>query len=301
MRILMSGSHGLIGKALIPQLVMDGHQIIRLVREAVPDDDNIILWDPLKGKIDRKALKGIDIVIHLAGENVASSRWNDEKKRAIYDSRVKGTKVLVSAISKMKVAPRLFLCASSIGYYGDRGDETLDEHKTQGKGFLSQVCHDWEVATKPLKKTKTRLINMRIGVVLTKEGGALKRMLRPFRFGLGGRLGSGKQYFSWITMKDLLSSIHHIMLHDDIEGPINLVAPSPVTNKTFTKTLGTALGMPTVFPLPAFVAKLAFGEMASELLLSGNRVLPQKLLKHEFKFQNPELEGALKSILGEGL
>jgi uncharacterized protein (TIGR01777 family) len=234
--------------------------------------------------------------VNLAGENIASGRWTPDKKMEIRDSRVKSTLLLSDAIAKMKTPPKGFVSGSAIGYYGNR-TEPVKESSSPGNGFLADVCIDWEEATKAAEKAGVRVVHLRIGVVLDPEGGALKRMLLPFKLGLGGRLGSGKQMMSWITREDLCRAILYCLEEGGVKGAVNATAPKPVSNQVFTKDLGAALGRPTVFPVPAFALKLLLGEMANEMLLSGAAVLPEKLLQKGFSFHHPELQEALKSLL----
>jgi len=291
MKILVSGSHGLVGKALISSLTSDGHQIIRLVRNK-PGGAAEIEWHPNEGRIDAGALEGLDAVVHLAGESIASGRWSDEKKRAIRDSRVKGTALLSDALARLSSPPSVLVSASAIGYYGDRGDEVLTETSAPGKDFLSSVCVEWEQATKPAVEKGIRTVHARFGIILDANEGALAKMLMPFRMGIGGRIGSGKQWMSWIAIEDVVNGLKSVMA-SNASGPVNFVAPNPVTNAEFTKTLGRVLSKPTLFPVPAFGARLAFGEMADALLLSSQRVKPGVLEQFDW----PTLEAALRHLL----
>jgi uncharacterized protein (TIGR01777 family) len=291
MRILVSGSHGLVGKALIRSLTSDDHEIVRLVR-GKPAGTDEIEWHPNEGRIDAAALEGLDAVVHLAGESIASGRWTDEKKRAIRDSRVKGTALLSDALARLAHPPSVFVSASAIGYYGDRGDELLTETSAPGKDFLSGVCVEWEQATRPAIDKGIRTIHARFGIILDAKEGALAKMLTPFRMGIGGRIGDGKQWMSWIAIEDVISGLR-FSIDDKVSGPVNFVAPNPVKNAEFTKTLGRVLSKPTLFPVPAFGARLAFGEMADALLLSSQRVKPG-VLQH---FAYPTLDSALRHLL----
>lgn len=291
MKILVSGSHGLVGKALISSLTSDGHQIIRLVRNK-PGGAAEIEWHPNEGRIDAGGLEGLDAVVHLAGESIASGRWSDEKKRAIRDSRVKGTALLSDALARLSSPPSVLVSASAIGYYGDRGDEVLTETSAPGKDFLSSVCVEWEQATKPAVEKGIRTVHARFGIILDANEGALAKMLMPFRMGIGGRIGSGKQWMSWIAIEDVVNGLKSVMA-SNASGPVNFVAPNPVTNAEFTKTLGRVLSKPTLFPVPAFGARLAFGEMADALLLSSQRVKPGVLEQFDW----PTLEAALRHLL----
>jgi uncharacterized protein (TIGR01777 family) len=291
MRILVSGSHGLVGKALIRSLTSDGHEIVRLVR-GKPASAGETEWHPNEGRIDAAALEGLAAVVHLAGESIASGRWTDEKKRAIRDSRVKGTALLSDALARLAHPPSVFVSASAIGYYGDRGDELLTETSAPGKDFLSGVCVEWEQATRPAIDKGIRTIHARFGIILDAKEGALAKMLTPFRMGIGGRIGDGKQWMSWIDIEDVVNGLK-FLIESPVSGPVNFVAPNPVKNAEFTKTLGRVLSKPTLFPVPAFGARLAFGEMADALLLSSQRVKPG-VLQH---FAYPTLDSALRHLL----
>ena len=255
-------------------------------------------WDPARGSIDAGKLEGVEGVVHLAGEAI-SERWTAEKKARIRDSRVKGTRLLCDTLAQLPTPPKVLVCASAIGYYGDRGAEVLTEESASGVGFLAEVCRAWEGATEPARQKGIRVVNLRFGVVLSTAGGALAKMLPPFRMGMGGILGSGKQYISWITLDDAIGAIRHALLTEPLQGPANAVAPQPVTNEEFTKTLGKVLGRPTLVPLPAFAARLMFGEMANELLLASARVQPAKLRATEYTFRYPDLEAGLRHLLRE--
>lgn len=281
MHAMISGSSGLIGKALSNSLINDGHIVTSLPRT---------FEDPID-------FSNVDAVIHLAGENIAAGRWTTEKKKRIELSRVKGTAQLAQQIVNCDSPPTVFICASAIGYYGDRSGERLDENATAGSGFLPEVCKKWEAATKPVETAGIRTIQIRTGIVLSSEGGALKQMLTPFKLGGGGIMGSGNQYMSWISLDDEISIIRYLIENPSMSGPVNLVSPNPVTNKEFTKTLGRILRRPTILPMPAFAARILFGEMADALLLSSSRVYPNKLIKSGYEFKAPTLEGALRSIL----
>ncbi|HYV14187.1 MAG TPA: TIGR01777 family oxidoreductase [Pyrinomonadaceae bacterium] len=298
MRILVSGSHGLVGKALISSLRSDSHEILRLVR-GKPASANEIEWHPNEGSIDPTALEGIDVVVHLAGESIASSRWTDEKKRAIRDSRIKGTSLLSEALAQLSRPPSVFVSASAIGYYGDRDDELLTETSAPGDDFLANVCVEWENATIPAIEKGIRTVHARFGIILDANEGALGKMLTPFRMGIGGRIGDGKQWMSWIDIEDVVNGLKSL-IESPVSGPVNFVAPNPVTNAEFTKTLGRVLSKPTIFPIPAFGARLAFGEMGDALLLSSQRVKPDVLEQRGFGFAYPTLESALRHLLARG-
>jgi len=286
-KIVIAGSSGLIGRVLTSYFQLQGHVVIPLVRSK---DNPGIYWEPLMGLVDANALENIDVLINLAGENIANSRWTREKRNRIYDSRVLGTVALSKALNEMKNPPRVWINASAIGYYGSRGDEELTEESDPGNGFLSEVCQVWESSA---LSDRTRIVKLRIGVVLTKKGGALKKMMTPFKLGLGGTIGSGKQWMSWIDIEDLCR-IYDFVINSKIEGAVNAVSPNPIRNKEFTRTLGRILFRPTILPLPAFVVRTIFGEMGEELLLSSTRVKPDKLLNAGFSYQFPLLESSLK-------
>jgi uncharacterized protein len=296
MKILISGSHGLVGTALIQALESEGHDIFRLVRYA-PHSETEIEWSPERYSIALARLEGFDAVVHLAGESIAEGRWTDEKKRQIRESRVKGTRLLGDALANLTNPPQTFVCASAIGYYGDRGDELLTEASAPGNDFLSSVCVEWESATALASEKGIRVVNCRFGIILDARGGALKKMLPPFRMGVGGKIGSGKQWMSWIALDDVVSGIKFALANDSIRGPVNFVAPLPVTNAEFTKTLGKVLSRPTIFPIPAFGVRLLFGEMADALLLSSQRVESAALQSSGYLFKYAQLEGALRHVL----
>lgn len=298
MKILISGASGLIGSHLMPLLTSQGHQVIRLVRTKPAANADDVWWDQRHQRIDTEAMQGVDAVIHLAGESIVGARWTQAKKNRIYHSRIDGTKLLSQALASMENPPKTFICASAIGYYGDRGETVLTEDSESGSGFLADVCRDWEAATQPAIDKGLRVVNVRIGVVLTPEGGALKMMLLPFKMGVGGVVSSGEQFMSWITLDDLIGAIYHCLMTESLSGPVNLTGPNPATNREFTKTLGRVLSRPTPFPVPGFAAKLALGEMADEMALASIRVLPQKLLQTGYAFRHPDLEPALRHILG---
>jgi uncharacterized protein (TIGR01777 family) len=296
MNILVTGASGLLGSALVSALTSAGHSVTRLVRSQPQSGEKAARWDPMAGTIDTGAFEGLDAVVHLAGENIAE-RWTAAKKVKIRDSRVKGTQVLSEALSHLASPPTVLVSASAIGYYGDRGEAILTEESPPGSSFLSEVCRAWEAATEPARQQGIRVVPLRFGVVLSATGGALAKMLPPFRLGLGGILGSGRQYMSWIALDDAVGAIQHAIVTDSLQGPTNAAAPQANTNQEFTKTLGKVLGRPTAIPFPAFAARLMFGEMADELLLASARVQPTKLLASGFSFRYPELEGALRHVL----
>ncbi len=296
MNILVSGSTGLIGSALIPSLQGAGHHVTRLVRGAARPGQSACSWDPQRGPADPRSLEQLDAVVHLAGESIVG-RWTAEKRRRIRDSRVDATRRLCEALSRLASRPKAFVCASAVGYYGDRGDEELTEASGRGQGFLPDVCEAWEAAAAPLAARGTRVVNLRFGMVLSPVGGALAKMLPIFRVGLGGPVGNGRQWWSWVTLDDAVGAITHALDRPDVAGPVNTVAPQPVTNKTFTAALARALRRPAIFPLPAPIARLMFGEMADALLLASAKVVPSKLLATNYKFVDDRLDGALQRLL----
>ena len=296
MKILIGGSHGLVGTALIKSLETEGHEIFRLVRHA-PTSKTEVEWSPDRYSIALARIEGFDAVVNLAGESIAEGRWTDDKKRRIRESRVKGTKLLGDALANLAVPPKIFVCASAIGFYGNRGDELLTETSAAGGDFLAKVCAEWEDATALATEKGIRVVNARFGVILDTNGGALKKMLPPFRMGVGGKVGSGKQWMSWIALDDVVAGIQFALANDSIKGPVNFVAPVPVTNAEFTKTLGKVLSRPTIFPIPVFAIKLLFGEMGEALLLGGQRVAPERLVAEGYEFSYPQLEQALVHIL----
>lgn len=297
MQVAISGSSGLIGTALTASLARDGHRVLRLRRGGVTEGDEIG-WDPEGGRIDAPALEGVDAVVHLAGEHIGERRWSDEQKRRIEESRVRGTAVLAAAIASRERKPRVFVSGSAIGIYGNRGDETLTEDSEPGDDFLANVVRKWEAQTQPAIDAGVRTVHLRTGIVLARSGGALARMLTPFKLGVGGRLGSGRQWMSWITLEDELRAIRHAIEHDTLCGPVNATSPNPVTNLEFTKTLGDVLGRPTVLPTPLLPLKLVYGaELVESLLLFSQRVMPTRLEASGFTFAQPVLDGALRSVL----
>jgi len=293
MKILIAGSSGLIGSSLKNFLQTGGHEVTSLLRR----EGDGVLWNPEQSELNLADLEGYDVIINLAGENLVSSRWSKNKKKRIRDSRVNSTKFLCESLKKLEKPPKVFLNASAIGYYGNVPDGNVSESQPAGEGFLSEVCQEWEAATECLMGEDIRIVLLRTGVVLSPKGGALKSMLTPFKMGLGGVLGSGQQMMSWIDIDDLVRAIYFSINTDSIRGPINLTAPEPVNNRDFTKALGKALHRPTIFPMPAFLARLVFGEMADEMLLSGAKVLPGKLEASRFEFNYPTIDASFKHLL----
>jgi uncharacterized protein len=294
MKIVVSGSTGLIGSAL--QRALRDHEVVPLVRRRVSSGEHALAWDPERGTIDRAGLEGTDAVIHLAGENVFG-RWSPAKKQRIYDSRVKGTRLVSDALAGLHRPPAALLAASAIGYYGDRGEEAVTEESASGEDFLAHVARDWEAATAPATRAGIRVVNMRVAVVLTTTGGALAKMLPAFRLGFGGTVGSGNQYLSWIVLDDIVAAILHLLGNSNLVGPVNMTAPTPVTNRDFAKTLGKVLGRPAVVPVPALALRMVFGTEGAAMVQSGQRVLPARLIASGFRFSFSEVEPALRHLL----
>ncbi len=295
MRILLSGANGFIGSALAPYLASRGHTVTRLVRRAAVTGD--ISWNPEKGALDGAVIEGFHAVVHLAGANIAGRRWTTSYKREIWDSRIRSTELLVNRIQALRRLPQVFVCMSAVGYYGNRSDEILTESSPPGDDFMAQLCVAWEKTTQPLTRKGVRVVNLRAGLVLSAHGGALKKMLLPFKLGLGGRLGSGNQYWSWITLDDFLSAVEFILTNQSVVGPVNVVAPNPVTNREFAAALASAVRRTAIFPVPAFVLRTVFGEMADSLFFASQRVSPDKLAVAGFKFGHPDLAAALKDAV----
>lgn len=296
MNVLVSGSSGLIGRALVASLTAEGHRVIRLVRSTPPAGEAQVFWDIEAGTVDKAGLENLDAVVHLAGESVAG-RWTAGKKLRIRESRRKGTRLISEALAGLASRPRVFVSASAVGFYGDRGEDVLTEESPPGTLFLSEVCREWEAATEPAARGGMRIVNLRIGFVLSPEGGGLAQMLLPFKLGVGGTIGSGRQYMSWVSIHDVVGAVRHVLASNALDGPVNAVAPNPVTNHEFTKTLGRVLKRPTLFPVPAFAARLLFGEMADNLLLASARVLPTRLTASGYQFRARDLQGALEQLL----
>lgn len=299
MKLLISGSSGLVGSQLCRTLESNtAYEIVRLVRTKSSDTHGAtVTWQPSEGLLPPEIFEGIDAVIHLGGVSIADHRWSSDVKKSIFNSRVQSTTLLANTLAALENPPRTFLCASAIGFYGDRAEERVDETSKKGRGFLADVCDSWEHATQPATKAGIRVVNMRFGMILDKKGGALAKMQTPFKLGLGGRIGSGSQYWSWIALPDVINAIQFCLQNEEIQGPVNFVAPDEVTNLDFTKTLGKVLSRPTCLPVPAWGIKTVFGEMGQELMLSSTRVTPQQLLAAGFQFEYPKLEDAFRGIL----
>ena len=297
-RTLISGSTGLIGRAVVSRLESSGHEVVRLVRPTSRGGVTGVMWDPAAGLLDPSELEGFDAVIHLAGENIADRRWSDVQKRRIRDSRVVGTSLLATALAGLNSPPTVFACASAGGYYGDCGGEILTDSATPGTDFLAQATREWEEATAPASEAGIRVVNLRISVVLTAAGGMLKRVLPIFKLGLGGRLGSGSQFMSWITREDVINAILWVIENDDMSGGVNISSPNPVTNAEFTRALGRQIGRPAVFSVPRFALRVAQGDL-SDVVLSSLRMAPERLVESGFEFTHPEIAGALRWALAD--
>jgi uncharacterized protein len=296
MNILVTGASGLVGSELTSFLVKQKHHVLRLVRKPQAGKDEV-RWDPAGGTLDSDPIERLDAVVHLAGENISDGRWTAGKKRRIRESRIQGTQFLAQSLARLFDPPKVLISVSATGYYGDRGEEKLNEESRKGSGFLPDVCDEWEKATAPAVMRGIRVVTPRFGMVLSAKGGALAQMLPVFRRGIGGRIGNGRQYMTWIAMEDLVRVLEHLIVHESIHGPVNVVAPNPVTNREFTATLGRVLSKPAFFALPAFAAHLAFGKMADEVLLASAHVLPMRLKESGYKYLFPELEEALRHVL----
>lgn len=299
MHVAVTGSSGLIGSALLAFLTSGGHTVARLLRRS-PHGDQEIAWDPQGGTVDSEGLRGVDAVIHLAGEGIGERRWSEEQKRRILDSRVKGTGLIARTLAEMDEGPRTLICASAIGYYGaHRGEEILTEESRSGDGFLAEVCRQWEGAADPARNAGLRVVHVRTGIVQSPKGGQLGKQLPLFRLGMGGKLGTGRQWQSWITLDDTLGIYQHALATPDLEGPINATAPNPVTNAEYTQVLGRVLGRPTLFTVPKFAPALLLGsEGADQVAFAGQRVLPARAEATRYTFRFPDLEGGLRHVLG---
>jgi uncharacterized protein (TIGR01777 family) len=297
MKVIVSGSTGLIGRPLVASLRADGHDVVRLVRGDVQRSDEV-QWNPAAGTIDAAGLAGAKVVFHLAGAGIGDQRWTDSYKKEILDSRVLGTGLVAATVAELDPRPSVMVSASAIGWYGDRGDEILDETAQQGTGFLADVVAAWEAAARPAAEADIRVVHPRTGIVLSKEGGALQRLLLPFKLGAGGRTGPGSQWWSWITLDDEVRALTHLASSSALAGPVNLTAPNPVTNQEFVEVLGSVLRRPTVLPTPSLALKAILGsELAEALLFQSERVVPARLLEDGFTFDSPNLEEALASAI----
>jgi hypothetical protein len=297
MKVFVSGAGGLVGSALVDALRGDGHDVGRLVRRRGEEVAGAVFWDPDAGVVDGEGLAGAEAVVHLAGEPIAAGRWNAERKARIRDSRTRGTRLLAAAAAALDPPPRVLVSASAVGYYGDRGDEVLTEDAGPGDGFLSEVCVRWEEAADAARERGIRVVHPRIGMVLSPRGGALAKMLVPFRLGLGGVVGGGRQWVSWIALDDLVSALCHALGDEGLAGPVNAVAPAPVTQRELTRTLSRVLKRPAALPLPAFAVRLLLGEMADELLLASARADAARLSAAGFRFRYPDLGATLAALL----
>jgi len=298
--VVLTGASGLIGQNLVHFLTTGGHRVVQLVRDSRQVGEGTAYWNPATGELDPAALAGADAVVHLAGTSIASGRWTDDRKRSILSSRVQGTELIARTLAGLRGGPKVLISSSAVGYYGDRGGDVLDESAKSGSGFLAEVCRAWEGATRAAEQAGVRVVLLRTGVALSPAGGAIGQMLLPFKVGLGGRIGSGKQYMSWIDLDDLVALIHHALYTEALRGPVNATAPHPVTNATFTSALGRALGRPTVVPVPALAVKALFGELGKEALLWGQRVVPRKATESGFTFFYEGVEESLRFQLGRG-
>ncbi len=298
MRILVSGSSGFIGKSLLPLLNARGHSIIRLTRKQPLSNPQDISWDPASETAPHLGEERVDAVIHLAGENIAAGRWTAERKLRIRQSRVLGTRLLCRALARVPQPPRTFLCASALGYYGNRGSEWLTEEGPAGSGFLAEVCQAWEAESVEAKHWGARVVHLRFGIALGCEGGMLQRILPIFRNGLGGPIGAGEHYMSWIAIDDLTEAVLHCVSNAAVDGPVNIAGPNPITNREFARSLGKVLGRLAFLAMPAVAARLMFGEMAGELLLASQRAIPVRLNRSGFQFKFPALDSALRHLLG---
>ena len=296
--VAITGGSGLVGQALTHFLTTGGHRVIQLVRDKRRVSNDAVYWNPVTQDIDTDRLAMADAVVHLAGTSIAGGRWTDDRKRSIRESRVKGTELIAQTMAQLSGGPHTLISASAVGYYGRKGEELLEEDAAPGSGFLTEVCQAWEDAAKPAERAGVRVVLLRTGLALSPAGGALRQMLLPFNMGLGGRLGSGKQYMSWIDLDDLIGLIHHVLFSDTLSGPVNATAPNPVTNSTFSAALGRVLGRPTLVPVPSLAVKAVFGQLGTEALLSGQRVVPRKAIDSGFHFFYESIEESLQFQLG---
>jgi uncharacterized protein (TIGR01777 family) len=299
MKVIISGASGLIGTALTKALRDRGDTVLHLVRKSESQlaSSSEIRWDPLSARVDVQAMEGADAVVHLSGANVSEGRWTPARKQVLRSSRLDSTRVLVDSLARLRQKPKVFVSASAVGYYGNRGDEILTETARPGSDFLSLLARDWEAEAARAAESGIRTVILRFGVVLSGAGGALPEIIRPFKFGAGGPLGSGRQWLSWIALEDAVDTIQSAFVKPDWSGPINVVAPEPVRNTEFAKIVGRVLQRPAILPAPAFMLRLALGEMADALLLASQRVIPERLVKSAYAFKFPDLEGALRTML----
>ncbi|MDA8020224.1 MAG: TIGR01777 family oxidoreductase [Thermoanaerobaculia bacterium] len=298
MRVAVSGASGLVGSALLDSLRRDGHEAIPMIRagsENSADTAEGFAWDVEEGRLDPEDLRGLDAIVHLAGENIASGRWSEARKQRIRNSRVRGTRLIAESLAALGEPPPVFVSASAIGFYGDRGDDWLTEQSLLGEGFLADVCWRWEAAAEAARQAGVRVVHPRFGLIVSGRGGALARMLRPFKLGAGGILGKGAQWMSWIHLEDAVGAIRHLLVTEGLKGPVNIVSENPVTNREFTKTLGRVLSRPTILPMPMAMVRAAFGEMGDELLLASTRVDGSLLRRSGFVLRFPDLESAFRS------
>lgn len=296
--VVVSGATGLIGTVLVSRLRAQGHTVRRLVRQVRSVQPGDIVWDPSRDTLDVRALAGSDAIVHLAGSPIAV-RWTEVRKREIRASRLRSTELIARSVAALDVKPRVMLSGSAVGYYGDRGDELLNERSAPGVDFLGSLAREWEAATAPITDAGVRVVLLRTGIVLSTQGGALAKLLPPFHLGLGGPIGSGRQWMSWIALDDQVRAMEHALFTDSMQGPVNLSAPNPVTNAEFVTTLGRVLGRPALLPLPAFAVELLYGEMARATILAGQRAVPAALVSAGFAFRWPKLEDALRSVTAE--
>jgi hypothetical protein len=295
--IVVAGSSGLIGTALVAALEADGTSVVRLLRPESPPADNGAPWDPVAGTIDAEALEGADAVVNLAGVGVADHRWTDAHKAAVLETRVRTTALLAETLPTLTKPPAVFVSGSGSDYYGDRGDDILDEDSGPGAGFLADVCRQWEAAAHPAASAGIRCVQTRSSIVLSPKGGALGKLLLPFRMGVGGRMGSGRQWWSWISIHDEVEAVRHVIRTPALSGPVNLTSPYPVRNEEFAATLGRVLRRPAILPVPRFALRVALGDFADEGLLGSKRLLPRRLEDSGFVFRHPEFEPALRALL----
>jgi len=297
MKIIISGASGLVGSALTNAFRAEGHSLLHLARPGRRLSTHEIRWDPPSAQVDVPALEAADAVVHLSGAKISEGRWTPERKRVLRSSRIDSTRLLVDSLAQLRQKPHVFVSASAVGYYGNRGDQILTESSEPGGDFLSLLARDWEAEASRPAQAGIRAVILRFGVILSNHGGALPQMIRPFKFGVGGRLGSGRQWLSWIALEDVLGVVRSAIADAHIQGPVNVVAPDPVRNADFARIVGRTLHRPALFPAPKFMLRLALGEMADTLLLASQRVLPDQLLKANYTFQFRELETALKTLL----